>query len=169
MIKQWRAFLLAFVVPIALVAWWWGVFNPVQVEEAVRGPYRFAYQEVLGDYTNLPQRQQSVLRILDGQNVLAGASVTELYSDPRVVVDKKLQKARVGYLIPANAAVHDPLMMVDIPQRRVLLAHVKAQPLIAPGKAYGALLDYLKQRNMKFVLPTLEIYQDRALSVEMDL
>lgn len=169
MIKQWRAFILAFVIPIALVAWWWGVFNIVQVEEAMRGPYRFAYQEVTGDYTNLPQRQQAVLRILDSQNVVAGASVTELYSDPRVVVDKKQQKARVGYLIPANSTVHDPLRLADIPQRRVLLAYVKAQPLIAPGKAYGALLDYLKQHNMPFVLPTLEIYQDHGLSVEMDL
>lgn len=40
---------------------------------------------------------------------------------------------------------------------------------LAAGKAYAALLKYLAEHNMKIKLPTLEIYQNSTLTVEMDI
>jgi hypothetical protein len=48
----------------------------------------------------------------------------------------------------------------------VVLVRVKAQPLLAPGKAYSSLLDYLDEHHMKLNLPTVELYQDGVLTLE---
>ncbi len=166
--KQWLAFLLAFVVPLLLIFWWWGVFNSATVEMAQRGPYVYAYVDNVGDYTDLPQRQQKMLQTLHDQGVREGASVMVLYDDPRVTEKKKL-RARVGYMVDPAARVHDPVKLAEVPLRRVVLVRVNAQPLMAPGKAYSALLDYLDKNHLPFKLPTLEIFQNRELSVEMEL
>lgn len=165
--NQWPAFVFAFLLPLIGVFWWWGGFNSAVVEVAQRGPYTYAYMEVTGDYTNLPQQQQEMLKTLHGQGVADGASVMMLLDDPRKT-EKKKQRARVGCMVSPDAKVHAPLMLATVPERRVVVAHVNAQPLLAPGKAYSALLDYLKKNNLPFRLPTLEIYQNRELSVEMD-
>ena len=165
--NQWPAFVFAFLLPLIAIYWWWGGFNSAVVEVAERGPYTYAYMEVTGDYTNLPQRQQEMLKVLHEQGVADGASVMLLWDDPRVT-EKKKQRARVGYMVAPNASVHAPLALATVPARRVLLAHVNAQPLLAPGKAYAALLAYLEKNHLPFRLPTLEIYQKRELSVEME-
>ena len=166
--KQWLAFLLAFVIPLLLIFWWWGVFNSATVEIAERGPYVYAYVDSVGDYTDLPQRQQNMLKLLHDQGVQEGASVMVLLDDPRVTEKKKL-RARVGYMVAVDARVHDPIKLAQVPLRKVVLARVNAQPLMAPGKAYSALLDYLDKNHLPFKQPTLEIFQNRELSVEMDL
>lgn len=166
--KQWVAFLLAFVVPLILIFWWWGAFNRATVEIAQRGPYRYAYVDNLGDYTDLPQKQQDMAKRLRDQGVECGATVMALYDDPRFTAKKK-QRARVGCMIDSAARVHEPIMVAEVPARKVVLARVNAQPLMAPGKAYSALLDYLEQNHIPFKLPTLEIFQNRELAVEMEL
>lgn len=166
--KQWLAFLLAFVVPLILIFWWWGAFNSATVEIAQRGPYRYAYAENVGDYTDLPQKQQDVVKLLKDQGVECGASVMALYDDPRQTPKKK-QRARVGCMVAPEVRVHEPVQIAEVPPRRVVLARVNAQPLMAPGKAYSALLAYLDKNHIPFQLPTLEIFQNRELTVEMEL
>jgi hypothetical protein len=63
--------------------------------------------------------------------------------------------------------VSEPLAIGSVPARQVVLVKVKAQPLLAPGKAYSALLGYLDDHHMKLKLPTLELYQEGVLTVEV--
>ena len=51
--KQWPAFVLAFVLPLLAVFWWWGGFNPVNVTETEAGPYRYAYLDYDGPISNV--------------------------------------------------------------------------------------------------------------------
>lgn len=164
--KHWIPFLLAFVLPLILVFWWWGGFNSASFEQVQRGPYRYAYMTQKGDYYKLPEKQQEVLTHLQEQGVKAGTAVTVLLNDPRST-PKREWSAQVGYLVDAEAKVGDPLTLGNIPVRAVLLVKVKAQPLLAPGKAYSALLGYLDEHKMKLNLPTVELYQDGVLTVEM--
>jgi len=166
--KHWLPFLLAFVLPLVLIFWWWGGFNSATFEQAQRGPYRYAYLTQKGDYYKLPEKQQEVLSRLQQQGVIPGAPVTLLLNDPRST-PKSDWSAQVGYLVDAQARVAEPLVIGEVPVRRVLLVRVKAQLLLAPGKAYAALLEYLEKNHMKFNLPTVEIYQDGVLTVEMTL
>lgn len=166
--KHWLSFLLAFVLPLLAIFWWWGGFGKVSFETAERGPYRFAYMTQKGDYAKLPEKQQEVLSRLQQQGVAPGAAITLLLNDPRATAKRDWQ-AQTGYLVGAGVQVSEPLAIGEVPARRVLLARVKAQPLLAPGKVYAALLDYLEERRMPFNLPTVELYQDGELTVEMSL
>lgn len=163
--KHWIPFLLAFVLPLILVFWWWGGFNSASFELAQRGPYHYAYMVQKGDYYKLPEKQMEVLKNLQQQGVQAGASVTLLLNDPRTT-PKREWSAQVGYLVDAGAKVEEPLAIGSVPARQVVLVKVKAQPLLAPGKAYSALLAYLDERHLKLNLPTLELYQDGVLTLE---
>lgn len=166
--KHWLPFLLAFLFPLILIFWWWGGFSSATFEEAQRGPYRYAYLTQKGDYYKLPEKQQEVLSRLQAQGVKAGTPVTLLLNDPRTT-PKREWSAQTGYLVEPQAQVAEPLVVGDVPARRVLLVKVKAQPLLAPGKAYAALLEYLEEHRLKLNLPTVELYQDGVLSVEMSL
>lgn len=166
--KQWLPFLLAFVLPLVLIYWWWGGFNQASFKIDQRGPYHFAYMTQLGDYSKLPEKQQEVLGRLQQQGVTAGTPVTLLLKDPRAT-PKRDWSAQVGYLVDPRARVSEPLALGDVPARQVLAVQVKAQPLLAPGKAYAALIEYLEAHQMKFNLPTLELYQDGVLTVEMNI
>lgn len=164
--KHWIPFLLAFVLPLILVFWWWGGFSQAGFELVQRGPYHYAYLSQKGDYYKLPEKQMEVLKNLQQQGVPAGASITLLLNDPRTT-PKRDWSAQVGYLVSADAKVSDPLSMGSVPARQVLQVKVKAQPLLAPGKAYAALLEYLDEHHMQLKLPTVELYQDGVLTVEV--
>lgn len=172
--KHWLSILVAFVLPLAAVFWWWGGFSAVSITEAQRGPYRFAYLDHQGDFSKLPETQRKVRQLLDQQHVSAGATITILLDDPRKTERKNL-RAQTGYLLDASAAVAEPLKVGTIPARPVLLAEVRAAALLAPSKAYQALHDHLKARQSEIRMPTVEIYDSPAeihrvgvLSVEME-
>lgn len=166
--KHWLPFLLAFVLPLILTYWWWGGFNKASFEIAQRGPYHFAYMNQKGDYSKLPDKQQEVLGRLQQQGVAAGTPITMLLNDARTT-PKRDWIAQTGYLVDAHAKVSEPLAIGDVPARLALVVKVKAQLLLAPGKAYAALMDYLDAHKMQFRQPTVELYQDGVLTVEMNL
>ncbi|MFA7238942.1 MAG: GyrI-like domain-containing protein [Sulfuricellaceae bacterium] len=165
--RQWPYFLLVFLLPVAGVVWWWGVFAETRiVADQTCGPYHYAYLVQNGDFSKLPEAQQTALRELKHQKIATGAPITVLLTDPRTTARKEWT-AQVGYLVEADAKVAEPLKLADIPARRVILAQVRAHPSLAPGKAYAALIAYLDAHGMKLVLPTVETYQGSELTVEM--
>jgi DNA gyrase inhibitor GyrI len=146
-----------------------GGFASAKVEEnLVRGPYHYAYLEHSGDYAKLPDKQMEALRALRAQGVAHGAAITLMQGDPRTSA-KAMLKAQTGYLVEAGASVREPLRLADVPVRPVIAVHLRAHPRLATGKAYAALLKYLEGHGMKLKLPTLEIYQNSTLTVEMDI
>ncbi len=166
--KQWPYFLLVFLVPVTIMLWWWGLFSTATVQTAERGNYRFAYLEAEGPYSKLESKRDEVMFYLKQQNIEPIAPITVIMTDPRNTSYKTL-KARTGFIIGANDVVQAPLAMDIMPERKVVVAEIKAHPLFAYGKAYSALIDYADQHGMELQLPTLEIVQDSVLSVEMPI
>lgn len=172
--KHWLSILVAFVIPVILVFWWWGGFNSVSITEAQRGPYRFAYMEHHGELSKLPETQRKVREALEAQHLQAGSLITVLLDDPRKV-ERKALRAKTGYLLDASSQVAEPLKLGTMPSRSVLVAEVNAVALLAPSKAYQALHNYLKARQSDIRMPTVEIYDGSSevyrvgsLSVEME-
>lgn len=172
--KHWLSILVAFVIPLVAVFWWWGGFSAVSVTETQRGPYRFAYLDHQGDFSKLPETQGKVRVILEQQQISKGAAITILLDDPRKTARKNL-RAQTGYLIDTSVQVAEPLKVGTLPARPVLVAGVRAAALLAPSKAYQALHDYLEARQAEIRMPTVEIYDSPAevykvgvLSVEME-
>ncbi len=173
-LKRLGPFLIAFVLPLVLIYAWWGGFNRVTIEEAVRGPYAYAYLEHAGDYAKLPDVQIQARNSLESQKVPIGLSINVLYSNPDLV-EQGLRKARTGYLVPIGTQVTEPLKVDVIPTRSVIVARVQASVILAPSRAYLALDKHLQQQGRGIVMPTVEIYESAAsgfsmgvLSVEMN-
>jgi len=173
--KNWLPFVLAFVLPIVLVFWWWGGFNRATIVQTVSGPYHYVYAEHTGDYGKIPDIQIKVADALRAQGITPGAPITILYDDPRTT-PKSRQRARVGYLLAPGVTIKAPLQVGDIAARPVLAARVQASMLLAPSTAYQALHDYLKTSGQDIRMPTVEIYvpgksinQMGILTVEMPI
>lgn len=166
--KQLPYFILVFLLPVLLMLWWWGMFSTASVHETVRTSYRYAYLEAQGPYSKLANKQDEVLFELKQQGVAADGQLTLLMSDPRTTPHEEL-RARTGYLIPADVEVKAPLNVEEIAASKVVVASIKAHPLFAYGKTYGALLDYCQQHQMSLKLPTIEIMDNSVLRVEMTL
>ena len=166
--KQLPYFLLVFLLPVIAVLWWWGLFTSATLHVSTEGDYRYAYLDAQGVYSKLVKKQDEVLFELKKQNITPGAEVALLMSDPRTTPHDDLL-AQAGFMIAKDANPLPPLKEGTIDKRDVVVAEIKAHPLLAYGKVYSALLDYAKQHDTTLHLPTLEIYEHSILRVEMPL
>lgn len=166
--KQWFNFLLAFLLPTLGILWWWGLFSTPTVEITESGPYRYAYLGAEGPYSKLVERRGEVEGVLRQQGVELKRSVTIIFDDPRTTATDQ-RRARTGFIIDEQLVPRAPLEVDTVPRQRVIRASIKAHPVFAYGKAYGALLDYTRKHNMALHLPTVELYDASVLTVEMPL
>jgi len=157
-VKRFIPFLLAFVLPLLLIYAWWGGFNRVLIEETVRGPYVYAYKSHTGDFAKLPDVQVEVRQALVSKGIEPGLPITVLLTNPDVVPMGE-RVGRAGYLVPAGTEVAAPLLIDQIPPRKVWLAQVRAGILLAPSKAYLALDRHLQAQGRGIAMPTVEIYE----------
>jgi len=155
--KQWPAFVLAFILPLLAVFWWWGGFNAVSVTETEAGPYRYAYLDYEGPISNLRKTQRKALDEFNAARVEAGDTINVILSDPRAANGKV--SARLGYTLADGAPVPAGLKEGRIERRQVYRAQVQAAVLLAPSKAYQALSDTLESRGQAIVMPTVELYR----------
>jgi len=156
--KQWPVFVLAFVLPLLAVYWWWGGFNKVTVAELESGPHFYAYLEHGGELGKLPKTQARVFALLEQAGITPGDTITVLLTDPRKTA-KDAQRAKTGYRVPLDAKLPRELMSEAIPRRRVMAATVQAAVALAPSKAYQALADQLAPSGHDITLPAVEIYR----------
>jgi len=155
--KQWPAFLLAFILPLLAVYWWWGGFNAVSVTQTEAGPYRYAYLDYEGPISNMRKTQRAVLGKFAAAKVEAGDTISVILTDPRAASGKV--RAQLGYVLAASAPIPDGLKEGRIERRPVYSAQVNAVVLLAPSKAYQALSDTLAPRGQAIVMPTVELYR----------
>lgn len=155
--KQWPAFVLAFVLPLVAVYWWWGGFRSVNVTEVEAGPYRFAYVDYDGPISGIGKSHRTVLDKLEHAGVAAGDTISVILSDPRA--DKGRVHARVGYVVGDAAIIPEGLEDGRIERRAVWRAEVQAAVILAPSKTYQALADTLATHGQTLVMPTVELYR----------
>lgn len=159
--KSWTAFLLAFVLPLVAVFAWWGGFNRVEILTGSAGPYDYVYLDYHGALSDLPKTQAELERTLVRAGITPGASITILFDDPRQRDDNKIH-AHVGRLVDAAVTPPEGVMLGRVEARPILEARVHAAALLAPSKAYAALIGHLEQQGRGFIPPAVEIYRPRA-------
>ncbi|MBT9568370.1 MAG: hypothetical protein IV085_08740 [Thiobacillus sp.] len=155
--KQWPAFVLAFLLPLAAVFWWWGGFASVSVVETEAGPYRYAYVDYEGPISNMRKTQRAALDKFTAAKIPAGDTISVILTDPRAAHGKV--RAHLGYLLSDNAPVPAGTKEGRIARRPVYAAKVQAAVLLAPSKAYQALADLLETRGKTLTMPTVELYR----------
>ena len=155
--KQWPAFVLAFVLPLLAVFWWWGGFKSVSITETEAGPYRYAYLDYEGPISNMRKSQRTALDKFTAARAAAGDTISVILTDPRAASGKV--HAQLGYTLADSAPIPEGLKEGRIARRPVYAAQVQAAVLLAPSKAYQALSDYLEPRGKALVMPTVELYR----------
>jgi hypothetical protein len=155
--KQWPAFVLAFIVPLLAVFWWWGGFNAVSVTETEAGPYRYAYLDYAGPISNMRKTQRKALDEFNAAGVAAGDTFSVILTDPRATNGKV--SAQLGYILADGAPLPAGLKEGRVERRPVYRAQVQAAVLLAPSKAYQALSDTLEARGQALAMPTVELYR----------
>lgn len=163
--KQWPAFVLAFIVPLLAVFWWWGGFNSVSVTEIEAGPYRYAYLDYEGPISNMRKTQRKVLDEFNAAKVEAGDTISVILTDPRAASGKV--SAQLGYVLADGAPLPDGLKEGRIERRPVFSAQVHAVVLLAPSKAYQALSDTLESRGQAIAMPTVELYRPAGKATQI--
>lgn len=159
-------FLIAFVFPVVGALAWWGVFARPTIGETVAGPYIYAYLDYAGRLSNMGDQQEVAYRHAQVQNLDASRAITVLLTDPRQASDQRVE-AQVGFIVAPDTAVKPPLKRGVIARRAVITATLRAHPMVAPGKAYSALIEYLTQNRMPLRLPTVERYEHSVFVLEM--
>lgn len=163
----WLGALLAFVLPLMLIAYFLGVFARPQVQVTETGPYRYAYLPFQGPYYLVNDNLQKLKKTLVLERVPHGASLGVFYDDPRKVPEKA-RHARAGFLLPQDARLPAGVAADVIPRRRVVIVQVEAHPAIAPIKAYRALDEWLKTQGVAMHWPTIERYgPGQTVTLEM--
>lgn len=166
--KQWPYFLLAFLLPLLMVFWWWGAFATPGVTIVPRKALHYAYLVSAGDYSKAEDKQREVRDLLKQQGVAAGQSLTLIEHDPRSTPVSQ-RRAQAGVVISDGAHVDAPLQEGTLPARAALVVSARGHPFFVYGKAYGALLDYLGQHGLTLQLPVAETTRDNTLTIEMML
>lgn len=163
----WVGALLAFVLPLLLIAYFLGVFARPQVQVTETGPYRYAYLPFQGPYYLVNDNLQKLKKTLVLGRVPHGAALGVFYDDPRSVPEKA-RRARAGFILPMDAQVPAGVASDVIPRRRVVMVQVEAHPAIAPIKTYRALDEWLKTQGVAMHWPTLERYgPGQVVTLEM--
>lgn len=155
--KQWPAFLLAFILPLLAVFWWWGGFSSVSIVETDAGPYRYAYVEYEGPISNMRKTLRGALEKFSVAQIEPGDTISVILSDPRANNGKV--RAQLGYTLADRADLPAGLKEGHIERRPVYAAHVQAAVLLAPSKAYQALSETLGAEGKILMMPTVELYR----------
>jgi len=154
--KQLPAFVLAFLVPLVAVYWWWGGFAGVELTQVEASAYRYAYLDYEGRIDNMRKTQNQVYKAFEDAKVEPGDSITVLETDPRSD-DHGHVRARVGYVLPPGAAIPSDLKAGELAPRPVIRASVQAVVLLAPSKAYEAVSEAYGNEAIR--MPTVELYR----------
>lgn len=166
--KQLPFFILFFVLPVIAMLAWWGLFSSASLKVGVSPAYDYVYLDAEGPYSKLSSKQNEVLFYMKQQKIAHGAEISIVLTDPRTTSYKALL-ARTGYIVQSGVQVKAPLKLGRVPPQKVATAQIKAHPLLAYGKTYSVLLDYCQTHSMQLMLPTVEIYDQSVLRVEMPL
>lgn len=161
MLKTLGIVVLVIVIALIGVGFYLGIFSSVKIEKAAAGPYTIASLDHIGPYKNICAKIKNAKKLLDEQAVIALAPCGLYYDDPKTVASDKL-RSRGGYIIEDNVKL-EILEKQVIPSREVVLARVKAHPMIAAIKVYPKIEKYLTKNNLTITGPCFEIYNENGV------
>lgn len=139
------------------VLFYLGVFASAVVEQAQAPAYRMAYLPHTGRYDRIGTTLEEVERRLRAAGMQPQTPCALYYDDPSVTPQEQL-RSNVGFLVDSGAQVPGNVQIETIAPRAVLRATFRGSPVIGSHKAYAAMREWIKARNLSVALPSFEIY-----------
>jgi hypothetical protein len=156
-------------ISLLIAAWTMGMFAPVSVKEAERGPYYAVTLSHKGSYRGISQKIEAVSDWLTDNQVKHSVACAIFYDDPATINIEDLH-SEGGYLIDDSLDVSLPFQCLRFPARLTGVASIEANPAIAWFKTYPALLDWIEKYDVVHdtLQPIIELYYNNGV-VEVEL
>ena len=156
-------------ISLLIAAWTMGMFAPVSVQEAERGPYFAVTLSHKGSYEGISQKIDEVSDWLTDHQVKHLVACGIYYDDP-VKINIEDLRSEGGYLIDDSLEVSFPFQCLRFPARSTCVASIEANPAIAGFKTYPALLDWIEKYKFEHdtLQPIIELYYNNGV-VEVEL
>ena len=151
--------LVVVVVGIGLLAYNFGAFENVELQQAVRGPYQIVCLEHIGPYQQAPAKIEKVKAMLQEKNITIGNACGIYHDDPAKVPSDQL-RSRVGFIVEDSVSVEAPFMVDSLAQREVIIGTIKAHPAVAPFKTYPKMQAWMQGNDYEPAGPAFEIYRE---------
>ena len=146
-----------FALSLGVLGYFFGVFSPVRITTGMRGPYLMTYMPHRGAYHRVLGKIEKVGRMLDKKHIAKTIPCAFFYDDPKDVPLEKL-KSEGGYLVDEDLQLEHPFGQRKIPARGVIIATVKAHPMVAPFKTYRKIVEFMQMHRLDHNGPAMERY-----------
>ena len=156
-------------IALVVAAWYLGTFASVKLNLEDRGPYDLVVQSQLDSYHKITNVIENVETMLDEKKIKHTTAIVIFYDDPTRIPLQHIN-IRAGYIVPDSVEVNPPLIFKTIDKRKVAVASIKANPVIATFKTYPAIQEWMQQNGYVEVSsePTIELYYSNGL-VEVEM
>jgi len=156
-------------ISLLVTAWTMGMFSPVSITEAKRGPYYAVLLSHKGSYQGLSQKIDMVSAMLTENQIGHSVACGIFYDDPSKIKTEDLH-SQGGFIVEDSLDVSLPFEFKKFPVRSVYIASIEANPAFAGFKTYPALLDWIVKYKSKHdtLHPTIELYHNNGI-VEVEL
>ncbi len=158
--------LVVLIVMVVAGLYYLGAFLPVEFTKQEMGPYKYVYEEYVGDYSKVGPVMTKVYNDLTADGIEATRGIGIYFDDPKTVAKEKL-RSEVGSIIEEKdyaklEALGDKYKIKVLPKDYYLIAEFpfKNQLSIIVGviKVYPVLAEYL-QKNGYAMSEAIEIYE----------
>jgi len=167
-ILRWTLVVFAFIALLMIIyAAYIGVFTPLKIYEAKKGPYVIAYERFTGPYAKTGPVFERVYKAVKAKGIDTTRGLGIYYDDPAKVPAKKL-RSDCGVVIeekdlPRFRKVKSQFKVKWIPKKDSVVIEFpiknKFSYMIGPMKAYPALTKYAKKKGYKWGM-TYELYDE---------
>jgi effector-binding domain-containing protein len=122
-------------------------------------PFTYAYLECSGSYNQIPAKIGVFMPEFFKQNLMPTGNFFGMYLNaPGQVKEEELQW-RLGFPVPADAAVAAPLLKGECKAAKMAV-YLYIGPYEKVGDAYGKIFEFIAKSGFKAVGPTMEKYLD---------
>lgn len=144
---------------LVLIAWWGLMLNGQEVVIQDATPFTYAYLECSGSYSQIPAKIGMFMQEFFKQNLMPAGNFFGMYLNaPGQVKEEELQW-RLGFPVPADAAVAAPLLKGECKATKMAV-YLYVGPYEKVGSAYGKMFEFIAKGGFKAAGPTMEKYLD---------
>jgi len=144
---------------IVVSLWQAGVFTSPQLKLEPRASYLYIYLERSGPFSEINKAKSDLNKIVSEQKLPVKVPCGVYFDDPAQTQNNQL-RWRIGYTVDDSLPITEPLKMDTIPEQLVIVASIKAHPMVAPFKTYPALHNWVAEKGYKIIGPAYEFYYE---------
>ena len=147
---------------VGVSLWQSGVFSSPELKLETRPAYLYIYLERSGPFSEINKAKNDLQKMVKEQKLPVKTPCGVYFDDPAQSKNQQL-RWRIGYTVEDSLTFSPPLKMDTIPAQRVIVASIKAHPMVAPFKTYPALEKWVAENGYRITGPAYEFYYDDGL------